>query len=137
MKTIQLFPTLLLFSVSLGCNKAPQTYSASCSAPLSGWGTEKSGLGHHLPIMPVYVGSDGSVLWNRVTISDAQLRKYMGQANALNPVPQVILEASPSATCDRIKTIRAIMDATPMCNGPYSRCSEGWNWRQWPEMGGL
>ena len=86
--------------------------------------------------MPVYVGSDGTVLWNKGAISDVQLRKYMDEVSRLNPVPQVVLEVSPSASCDRVTAIRAIMDAAPMCKGPYSRCSEGWNWKEWPITGG-
>lgn len=82
--------------------------------------------------MPVFIGSDGSVLWGKVAISDAKLREYMNEASGLNPTPQVILEVSPSALCARVTTVRTIMDAAPMCKGPHSLCSEGWNWKEWP-----
>jgi hypothetical protein len=136
MRTTALSLTFALVTPLVGCNKAPQTYSAACSTPLRNWTTERNGIGHLLPVMPVYVGSDGTVLWSKDAISDAQLRKYMVAASELNPVPQVVLEVSPSAQCDRVKAIRAIMDAAPMCKGPYSRCSEGWNWQEWPTTGG-
>ena len=119
-----------------GCQKMPETYSAACSTPLPNWGTERNGIGHLLPVMPVYVGSDGSILWNQDIISDTQLRTYMKRVSALSPVPQVVLEVSPSASCSRVKVIRAIMAAAPICKGQYSRCSEGWNWKQWPVLGG-
>ena len=131
--------SLLIFVLMItfvGCDKAPETYSAACSTPLSNWRTEKDGIGHLLPVMPVYVGSDGTILWNENTISDAQVHSFMAQASKLNPVPQVVLEVSPSTPCSRVRSIRAIMDAAPMCKGPYSRCSEGRNWKQWPITGG-
>jgi hypothetical protein len=133
MKFRNLFVAVTLTAACIGCSRPSQTYSAACSAPLSHWATEKNGIGHHLPVMPVYVGSDGTVLWNKSAISDAQLRKYMVDLSTMNPVPQVILEVSPSTSCDRVRAIRLIMDAAPMCKGTYSHCSEGWNWKQWPQ----
>ena len=136
---MRIVPYLLSSALALavaGCNKPPHTYSAACSTPLDNWTTEKDGIGHLLPVMPVYVGSDGTVLWGKTAISDVQLHTYMLETSQLNPAPQVVLEVSPSAHCDRVASVRRIMDAAPMCTGPYSRCSEGWNWKQWPETGG-
>ncbi len=104
--------------------------------PLAHWGREKDGIGHLRVVQPVYIASDGSILWNQRVISDATLRHYMSQMSGMNPEPQAVLDASPSAACDRVAAIRTIMDAAPMCKGPHSLCSEGWNWRQWPEVGG-
>ena len=117
------------------CGQAPDTYSAACAVPLSHWGTEKDGVGHHLPIISVFVASDGTVLWNKEAISNAELRAYMDQASGLNPIPQVILQVSPSASCARVEELRGIMDAAPMCRGPYPRCSEGWKPDEWPLAG--
>lgn len=60
----------------------------------------------------------------------------MIEASSLNPVPQVVLEVSPSALCERVREVRSIMDSAPMCKGPHSRCSEGWNPKEWPTVGG-
>jgi hypothetical protein len=120
------------FSVFLtGCERPAQTYSAACSTPLSNWRTEKDGLIHEGIALPVYVGSDGTILWDKNNISDAQLGTYMRELHELNPVPLVVLEISPSAPCKRVKAIRTIMDAAPVCKGPHSHCGEGWNWREW------
>lgn len=119
-----------------GCDRAPLTYAANCSAPLAHWGREKDGVGHLRVVQPVYIGSDGSILWNKAVISDTTLRRYMSQMSSMNPEPQAVLDVSPSAACSRVGAVRAIMDAAPMCKGPHSLCSEGWNWRQWPELGG-
>lgn len=126
----------LLSTLVSGCDRAPKTYAAGCSTPLAHWGREKDGIGHLRAVQPVYIGSDGSVLWNKAVITDTTLRRYMSQMSILSPEPQAVLDVSPAAACDRVEAVRAIMDAAPMCKGPHSLCSEGWNWRQWPELGG-
>jgi hypothetical protein len=118
------------------CTPERRTYSASCSVPVSHWKTEKDGVGHLMIVFALYIGSDGSILWDKDIISKARLKTYMQRASALNPVPQMILEVSPSAPCSTVEAVRGIMDAAPMCKGPHSKCSEGWNWKQWPVMGG-
>jgi hypothetical protein len=75
-------------------------------------------------------------IWNRVVISDATLRRYVAQMSSMNPEPQAVLDVAPAAACDRVEVVRTIMDAAPLCKGPHSLCSEGWNWKQWPELGG-
>ncbi|WP_148276527.1 ExbD/TolR family protein [Sphingobium sp. SYK-6] len=127
--------TVLLVGLVTGCSRAPQTYAADCPIPLPHWGREKDGVGHLMMVQPVYLTSDGSILWNKTIISDDTLRRYMMQMSAMKPQPQVVLDVAPSAACSRVAAVRAIMDAAPMCRGPYSHCSEGWNWEQWPELG--
>lgn len=134
-------PARLVIAVALatsfvGCDRAPMTYAASCATPLPHWARERNGIGHLRVVQPVYVGSDGSILWNKVVISDATLRRYMSLASTMNPEPQAVLEFLPATPCSRVQAVRSIMDAAPLCKGPHSLCSEGWNWRQWPELGG-
>ena len=129
-------PFCLLVTIASGCDRAPATYAANCAIPLPHWGREKDGIGHLRTVQPVYVGSDGSILWNKVAVSDATLRRYMVEMSAMNPEPQAVLDVSPAATCSRVGAIRAIMDASPLCKRPHSLCSEGANWREWPEVGG-
>ena len=135
MKLCQVFLVLLLAPLANGCDQAPTTYAASCSIPPTHWGREKDGVGHMRVVQPVYIGSDGSILWNKAIISDATLRSYMFQMSTMNPEPQAVLVVSPAAECKRVGAVRSIMDASPMCKGPHSLCSEGWNWRAWPELG--
>ena len=134
-RTSLCWPLALAASLS-GCNRAPQTYSAGCATPLPNWTTEKNGIGHLLPVMSVFLATDGSVLWSKVAISNDKLRSYMNEASGLNPVPQIVLQVSPSSSCRRVREVRSIMDAAPMCKGPYSRCSEGWKPEEWPVLGG-
>lgn len=134
MKTACLILVTALAAAAMGNSKEPPNYAAACSTPLKDWGTEKDGIRHLLVPLPVYVRSDGSVLWNKVAISDAQLRQYMDEVSGMNPVPQIILEFSPSVPCRRVAAIRAIMDAAPACKERY--CSEGRNWKRWPITGG-
>lgn len=132
-------PLTLAFLLGLlvgACDRTHPTYAAACSIPPTHWGREKDGIGHLRAVQPVYLGSDGSILWNKAIISDDTLRRYMSQVSDMNPEPQPILDVSPAAPCDRVIAVRTIMDAAPICKGPHSLCSEGWNWRQWPEAGG-
>ncbi len=87
-------------------------------------------------VQPVLIGSDGSILWNAVAISDATFQNYMAKVSEMNPEPHIVLEVSPSAECGRVNKVRKIMDGAAICSGRYSLCSEGWNWKQWPEVGG-
>ena len=87
-------------------------------------------------VQPVLIGSDGSILWNDVVISDAKLRNYMAKVSEFNPEPHIVLEVSPSAACGRVNEVRKIMNDAPICSRRYPLCSEGWNWKQWPETGG-
>lgn len=126
---------LALF-ITMGCSRAPDNYATSCSTPRKDWGREKDGIGHLRTVQPIYVASDGSTLWNKVVISDATLRHYMSLMSDMNPEPQAVLDIAPTAACNRVEAVRTIMDDAPLCKGPHSLCSEGWNWRQWPISGG-
>jgi hypothetical protein len=53
---------LPLVAILFGCNQASPTYNAACATPLPNWKTEEDGVGHLLPIMPVFLVADGSVL---------------------------------------------------------------------------
>ena len=128
--------TFALAASLFGCDRAPQTYSAGCAAPPPNWQTEKNGIGHLVPVMSVFLTSDGSVLWSKASLSNEKLQAYMNEASALQPVPQIVLQVSPSASCRKVREVRSIMNAAPMCKGPYSRCSEGWRPEEWPMFGG-
>jgi hypothetical protein len=136
MSRITMTWTLALAAILTGCNQSPATYSAACATPLPNWKTEKDGVGHLRPSVNVFLVTDGSLLWNKLALSNDKLRTYMNEASALNPASQVILQVSPSASCRRVREIRSIMDAAPMCKGSQSRCSEGWKPEEWPMLGG-
>lgn len=115
-----------------GCERAPSTYASDCATPLKGWGREQDGIGHLRTVQPIYVTADGSVLWNKVAISDAALQHHMAQMSEMDPEPQAVLEIAPGAACSRVAAVRAIMDAAPLCQGPHPLCSEGRDWERWP-----
>lgn len=60
--------------------------------PAVGWGREKDGIGHLRVVQPIYVASDGTVLWNQTAISNTTLRSYIGRMSIMNPEPQAVLE---------------------------------------------
>lgn len=119
-----------------GCSQTPETYAANCATPLENWGRESDGIGHLVMIRPIYLASDGSILWNNQLISDAMLARYMAQVSEFHPLPQVVLEVAPATACRRVEAVRAIINMAPICQSPRPRCSEGWNPEQWPEVGG-
>ncbi len=119
-----------------GCERTPRTYAAACAVPLPNWKTEKDGVGHLVPLMSVFLASDGTVIWNKTAVSNEKLHSYMIEVSGLNPVPQIVLEVSPAAPCKRVTEVRSIMDSAPMCKAKYSQCSEGWNPKEWPMFGG-
>ena len=139
-RSMRFYPAFLLATLAglsaIGCSQLPETYAANCSMPLKNWGREKDGIAHLRPVQPIYLASDGLLLWDEEVISDATLQRHMAQVSALNPEPHVILEVAPAAACRRVEAIRAIMDEAPLCKGQKPLCSEGWNWRRWPIKGG-
>lgn len=118
-----------------GCERREATYAAGCATPPGHWGTEKGGIGHLRVPQPIYLMTDGSVIWNRAPISDDVLYRYMHQMSGMSPEPHAVLVVSPAAPCDRVAAVRAIMSAAELCQGPHPLCSEGWNWQQWPIAG--
>jgi hypothetical protein len=122
---------LLMACLATGCSQSSETYAASCAVPLDHWGERR--IAHHRYVQPIYIRADGSVLWNQAAISDTDLQSYMSQVSAMDQEPQIVLEVAPEAPCDRVSTVRSIVDEAPLCKGPHSLCSEGSNWKQWPE----
>lgn len=127
---------LIAGTLASGCEPVARTYAAACSRPREGWGQERDGIGHLRVVQPIGVRADGAIRWNGAVIPDAVLRRYMAQMSAMNPEPQAVLEIAPTAPCERVQIVRAIMAAAPLCQGPHPLCSEGRNWRQWPVAGG-
>lgn len=119
-----------------GCDRIPETYEAACHTPSPGWGTEADGIGHLLPFLSIVLAADGTLRWGRASLSNDALRTYLDRAGHLSPAPQIVLEVSPAARCDRVREVRAIMDRAPICRGPHSRCSEGRDPARWHVAGG-
>lgn len=126
----------LVLSISLGlsgCSETSGTYDLSCAQPPKYWGTQKDGIGHLRLVNSVKLDDLGHLTWNKVPMSDDQLSKFAIQSGNLNPEPQLILEVTGRSPCERVETIRRIMNAAPICQGEYPLCSEGRNWRDWDE----
>ncbi len=52
-----------------GCKQRDATYAADCATPPGHWGREKDGIGHLRVAQPIYLMTDGSVVWNKALIS--------------------------------------------------------------------
>lgn len=133
MKTRLKTLVLSIFLGLTGCSGTPRTYELNCAQPPKHWGTEKNGIGHLRLVNAVKLDNLGRLSWNKKPISDEQLSKFSLQSGALNPEPQLILEAAERAPCERVEKIRRILNTAPICQGEYPLCSEGRNWRDWDE----
>ena len=122
--------TLAACLILSACQRGTETYAAGCSIPLAGWGREADGLYELRPTMPIYLTSDGSLLWNRKAISNPELGRRLNEAASFTVAPQVVLEVAPSAECTRVGAVRDVMNDTQLCRD--GGCSEGWNHNQWP-----
>lgn len=121
---------MLVAFLLTGCSQSSSTYALNCATPPDHWLGQE--IVHMRFVQSVYIRTDGSVLWNKVMISDAILQRYMSRVSTMEPEPQIVLEVAQSASCERVETIRQIMDDAPICKGPHSLCSEGSNWEKWP-----
>jgi hypothetical protein len=129
-----------------GCQQANSNYAEGCSARLPGWGGPSDGIGHLRPVLPVFLDASGSTHWGEIhtagpvrsastTISDETLRRHMTMVSDLNPLPHLVLEVAPEASCKRVRAVRRIIDNAPLCK-ESQLCSEGADWKIWPFAGG-
>ena len=82
MRSLWVFTGAVALALVGGCQQREPTYAADCATPPAHWGTEKGGIGHLRAPQPIYLMSDGSVIWNKAPISDAILARYMHQMPA-------------------------------------------------------
>ena len=117
-----------------GCSQADKTYAVGCSSLPSHWAGRR--IAHLRAVQPIYVRADGSALWNERVVSDDTLKLYLSKASAMDSEPQIVLSVAPAAACERVDTVRSIMNGSSLCNGPHVLCSEGSDWKHWPEDAG-
>jgi hypothetical protein len=127
---------LTMLIIQAGCRENKQTYDAGCSNHPTHFGTAKDGIGHLLPYVRVEVDASGGIKWAGTAISEDQLQSFARAANSLDTVPQLIVDPAPLAPCERVKRVRAILLASPICQRGHFACSEGRDPKNWPVVGG-
>ncbi|WP_292963712.1 hypothetical protein [Novosphingobium sp. UBA1939] len=135
MKYSEMLALFLLAPGLSGCDHKQRTYDADCSKPPLAWGTAKVGIGELVPIVAVSIDANGFVKWAGSAVSNDQLQACLVEAGKLNSIPKPILEVSPTAPCQRVEEVRAMMMASPICNSSHQACSEGRNPKQWDVVG--
>lgn len=120
-----LLSRLLIALISVHISACSRHEPHACEAPRSYWQAPHN-FGGIQPVMTVIaLTHDGTIYWNGVAVSQAQLAKYLKLSHGLNPEPHVFLETEMGASCHALEAMRNQMDRGLECRKPYSRCSEG------------
>jgi hypothetical protein len=85
------------------------------------------GIGHLRIYNLVTVDRLSGVKWNNSRIDMAELANFMAQIGMMNPEPQIILQIENGADCNRVRAVRRIMAAAPICRD-LQYCGEGRGW---------
>jgi hypothetical protein len=120
-----LFASLLLAG---GCSNTPQHYAANCATPLKRWLTPKNGIRDLRTVETVTLDRGGTIHLGGAPLSLDTLRRHLGEADEMNPAPQILLTVDPQADCTTVRAVRLDMDTTAICSKDRL-CGEGAGWR--------
>jgi hypothetical protein len=111
-----------------GCSSAPQHYAANCTTPLKRWLTPKNGIRDLRAVETVTLDRVGNIRLGGAPLSLDTLRRHLGEADEMNPAPQILLTVDPQADCTTVRALRLNMDTTAICSKDRL-CGEGTGWR--------
>lgn len=77
----------------------------------------------HRVILRNLILSDGSIIWNRATISERRLITYLQYARRMSPAPYLVFQYEAGLPCIRINHFREIFEVHASC-GRRGPCSE-------------
>jgi hypothetical protein len=124
----------LCFVLSACSDSGSGTYPNQCQQPLPGWVTNEHGFGILGIASDVRLRRDGTLTFDRKPITDAKLVQYSRQLRDMNPRIFLTFAIDGGASCERVRRIRAIIDAGADCNGSSRGiCGEGPG--PWPVFG--
>ena len=110
------------------CSNAPQHYAANCATPLKRWLTPKNGIRDLRAVETVTLDRGGTIRLGGAVLSLDNLRRHLGEADEMNPAPQILLTVDPQADCTTVRALRLNMDTTAICSKDRL-CGEGSGWR--------
>ena len=110
------------------CSTAPQHYAANCATPLKRWLTPNNGIRDLRAVETVTLDRGGTIRWGGAPVSIDTLRHHLGEADEMNPAPQILLTVDPGADCTTVRAVRLNMDTTAICSKDRL-CGEGSDWR--------
>ncbi|MES2754452.1 MAG: hypothetical protein V4659_07285 [Pseudomonadota bacterium] len=79
----------------------------------------------------ISVTSNGSMTWNGVDVSEAEIGTYLEQTRALTPSPVTHIKFEPGVACGTVLRLRQLMSDTLDCS--FGKCAEGRG--RWWEIG--
>lgn len=120
--------SLFFATLLAGCSSAPQHYAANCATPLKRWLTPKNGIRDLRAVETVTLDRGGTIRWGDAPVSIDTLRRNLGEADEMNPAPQILLTVDPQADCITVRRVRLNMDTTAICSKDRL-CGEGSGWR--------
>ena len=94
---------------------------ATCGAPPSGWKTSRSDATQVVNALAIQGQPGGAraeaprLTWNGSSVTQEQVREYVGITKTMNPVPTLLLIVSPSADCAQVSLFRRMIDETLDC----------------------
>jgi hypothetical protein len=98
-------------------------YAEGCGPLPKGWITPREGRGV-LSLLDVIAVRDASLIeWNGKAVSEPTLQTYLKQTSRLNPVPVTQIKFAPTANCETVRRLRALMSSKLDCS--YGKCAEG------------
>ena len=93
----------------------------TCGPPPSGWGTSQPDATQVVNAVALQGQPGGAradvprVTWNGSSVTQEQVREYVGITKTMNPVPTLLLVVSPSADCAEVRMFRQMIDETLNC----------------------
>ena len=136
MKSPVTFGLLAVLPLLAACHQRQRIYHSDCATPPASFQTANDGIGHLRPYVTITIAPDGAIGWAGSSISNDQLVAYVRGSSRLNPTPQIVLDAAPTAPCDEVEHVRSVMLASQTCKGDVPLCSEGNDPKHWPIVGG-
>ena len=114
---------LVLMALLLTSCGNHRTYAGGCGPPPKDWITPRQGRGV-LSLLNVIAVRDARLIeWNGVAVSETTLRSYLKQVSHMNPVPVTQIKFAPTADCETVRRLRALMSSSLDCS--YGKCAEG------------
>ena len=113
--------TLLGISTFALVASASPALPGTCGAPPSGWKTSRPDATQVVNAVAIQGQPEGAradaprLTWNGTSVTQEQVREYVGITKTMNPVPTLLLIVSPSADCAQVSMFRHMIDETLDC----------------------
>lgn len=117
-------PTFVLLALLAGCTShAP----LSCASEIRNWPLRSDLLDGIDPIsITIRITRENTIIFNGQRVGLPETARYLEAADQQDPPPSIILDPADASSCDRIGSVRKMMDGLAMCRSGY--CAERQQW---------